>query len=453
MKHLLVAVCTSVLALAGCGQETTPTNTAGSAPAAVSTAPAPLTPVWNPAPVDATLQAFVDDERAVGASALVWKGGEEVYFGAFGLRDRESGEPMTRDTIAVIYSMTKPITGVALMQLYEQGRFDLDDPIAKYVPELADLKVWNGLDANGEPVLVEPERPPTVRDFTRHTAGLYDGDEVPDLGALMKAANPLDFDATLTQFAARLGTVPLLYQPGTRWLYGMSVDVQAVLVERLAGQPFGDYVQANILTPLGMRDTGYYVPEEKRDRLAAQYRRDGEEDPLVRIPDEGSLYIYLHRMTLNPGGFGLTSTLDDYMRFARMLQNEGELDGVRILAPETVRLMATDHLPETVGDRSWLPSKGQVGFGIDFAVRVAPPASPEENMGAVGEFFWDGAASTLFWVDPANNLTAVFFVQRMPFDGTLHKDFRDAVYAAIGHHLPLSHAVRSGELELGGTGY
>ena len=430
MNRLWVAACASVLALAGCGQETT--DTAGRAPAAASAAPAPPAPAWNSAPVDETLQAFVDDGRAVGVSALVWKDGKEVYFGAFGLRDRESGEPMTRDTIAVIYSMTKPITGVALMQLYEQGRFDLDDPIAKYVPELADLKVWNGLDANGEPVLVEPERVPTVRDFTRHTAGLYDGDEVPELGALMKAANPLDFDATLTQFAARLGTVPLLYQPGTRWLYGMSVDVQAVLVERLAGQPFGDYVQATILTPLGMRDTGYYVPEEKRGRLAAQYRREGEEDPLVRIPDDEIMGIYVRRMTLNPGGFGLTSTLDDYMRFARMLQNEGELDGVRILAPETVRLMATDQLPETVADRSWLPSKGQVGFGIDFAVRVAPPASADENMGAVGEFFWDGAASTLFWVDPANDLTAVFFVQRLPFDGTLHKDFRDAVYAAIG---------------------
>jgi len=432
MKSVLAAVCASILTLAGCGQETAPVEDPGSAQASAQTEPAPPAPAWDPAPVDTTLQAFVDDGRAVGVSALVWKGGEEVYFGAFGQRDRESGEPMTRDTIAVIFSMTKPVTGVALMQQYEQGRFELDDPIAKYLPELADLKVWGGLDANGEPVLVEPERPPTVRDFTRHTAGLYDGDEVPELGALMKAANPLDFTGTLTQFAERLGTVPLLYQPGTRWLYGLSVDVQAALVERLAGQPFGEYVQANILTPLDMRDTGYYVPEEKRDRMTALYRREDKDVPLERIPDEEILGIYVQRKTLTPGGFGLTSTLDDYMRFARMLQNEGELDGARILAPETVRLMATDHLPQTVEDRSWLPGKGQVGFGIDFAVRVAPPASAEENMGAVGEFFWDGAASTLFWVDPANDLAAVFFVQNLPFDGTLHKDFRDAVYAAIG---------------------
>ena len=429
MKGLLTTACVSLLMLAGCGQEKTPPEPA---PTATQTAPATPPPAWNPAPVDETLQGFVDDGRAVGVSALVWKDGEEVYFGAFGMQDRENGEPMTRDTIAVIYSMTKPVTGVALMQLYEQGRFELDDPIGKYLPELGDLKVWGGLDAQGEPVLVEPQRQPTVADFTRHTAGLYDGDEAPELGALMRSANPIDFTGDLTRFAEQLGTVPLLYQPGTRWLYGLSVDVQAVLVERLSGQPFRDYVREHILSPLGMHDTGYYVPEEKRDRLTALYQWEGEVGSLVRIPDEEVLGIYVERQSLTPGGFGLTSTLDDYMRFARMLQNEGALDGVRILAPETVRLMATDHLPDTVADRSWLPGKGQVGFGIDFAVRTAPPASMEENMGAVGEFFWDGAASTLFWVDPANDLTAVFFVQRMPFDGTLHKDFRDAVYAAIG---------------------
>jgi CubicO group peptidase (beta-lactamase class C family) len=432
MKSVLAAVCASILTLAGCGQETAPVEDPGSAQTAAQTEPAPAAPAWNSAPVDTTLQGFVDDGRAVGVSALVWKDGEEVYFGAFGLKDREQGEPMRRDTIAVIYSMTKPITGVALMQQFEQGRFELDDPIGKYLPELAGLKVWGGLDAQVEPILVEPERPPTVRDFTRHTAGLYDGDEVPELGALMEAVNPLDFDGDLTRFVKRLATVPLLYQPGTRWLYGDSVDVQAALVERLSGQPFRDYVQEHILTPLGMSDTGYFVPEEKRDRLAALYRSEGEDGPLVRIPDDGIMNIYVERQSLTPGGFGLTSTLDDYMRFARMLQNDGALEGVRILQSETVELMATDQLPDTVVDRSWLPGKGQVGFGIDFAVRVAPPASAEENMGAVGEFFWDGAASTLFWVDPANDLAAVFFVQRMPFDGTLHKDFRDAVYAAIG---------------------
>jgi len=432
MRSSWAAACTAAVLLAGCGQEPAPVVTADRAPAVAQTEPAPARPEWNPAPVHATPQGCVEEGRAVGVSALIFKDGEEVYFGAFGMRDRENAEPMTRDTIAVIYSMTKPVTGVALMQLYEQGHFDLDEPIGTYLPELANLMVWAGLDADGEPVLVAPERPPTVRDFTRHTAGLFAGDEPPELAALVEAANLMDFDGTLTQFTERLGALPLLFQPGTRWLYGASVDVQAALVERLAGQPFADYVQAHVLTPLGMRDTGYFVPEEKRDRMTALYRREDKDAPLERIADEEVLAIYVERKSLTPGGFGLTSTLDDYMRFARMLQNEGELDGVRILQPETVRLMAADHLPDTVEDRSWLPGKGQVGFGIDFAVRVAPPASAEENMGAVGEFFWDGAASTLFWVDPANDLSAVFFVQNLPFDGRFHKDFRDAVYAAIG---------------------
>ena len=432
MRSVWAATCVAVLTLAGCGQEPAPASDPGDSAAALPTASVPSSPAWDPAPIDETLQGFVEDGRAVGVSALVWKDGEEVYFGAFGQRDRENAEPMTRDAIAVIFSMTKPVTGVALMQLYEQGRFDLDEPIGTYLPELANLRVWAGLDADGEPILVAPERPPTVRDFTRHTAGLFAGEDPPELAEIVEAANLMDFDGSLTQFTERLGNLPLLFQPGSRWLYGASVDVQAALVERLAGQPFADYVQAHILTPLGMQDTGYFVPEDKRDRMTALYQRDDTDAPLERMPDEEALGIYVERQSLTPGGWGLTSTLDDYMRFARMLQNEGELDGVRILRPETVRLMATDHLPDTVADRSWLPSKGQVGFGIDFAVRIAPPASAEENMGAVGEFFWDGAASTLFWVDPANDLTAVFFVQNLPFDGRFHKDFRDAVYAAMG---------------------
>ncbi len=174
--------------------------------------------------------------------------------------------------------------------------------------------------------------------------------------------------------------------------------------------------------------TRHFVPEGDRDRMAALYDRNDEEG-LTRVPDEGAFAFNTNHWALTPGGFGLTSTLDDYMRFARMLVNEGEYEGVRILQPETVRLMATNHLPDSVTERSWLPSKGQVGFGIDFAVRVRPPVSAEENNGVVGEFFWDGAASTLFWVDPSNDLTAVLFVQLFPFDQVgLHKQFRDAVY-------------------------
>jgi CubicO group peptidase (beta-lactamase class C family) len=323
--------------------------------------------------------------------------------------------------------MTKPITGVALMTLYEQGKFQLDDPVSKYAPELANVRVYAGADASGTPILVQPRRPMTIRDLTRHTAGFATGEGDPGVGPLWKAADPMNRSNTLTQMAERLGKVPLWFHPGERWAYGPSVDVQAFLVERISGQPFSQYVEQHVLSPLRMRETRYFVPESDRGRFAALYQQS-DSGVLTRVRDESARAFNTNHWPLTPGGYGLTSTLDDYMRFARMLVNGGELDGVRILRPETVRLMATSHLSDSVTNRSWLPSKGQVGFGIDFAVRVRPPASAAENNGVVGEFFWDGAASTLFWVDPVNQLTAVLFVQLVPFRGSLHKSFRDAVY-------------------------
>ena len=235
---------------------------------------------------------------------------------------------------------------------------------------------------------------------------------------------------TLAEFARRLGRVPLMFSPGDKWSYGVSVDVQAFLVERISGVPYERYVREHVLDPLKMRETRYFVPPGDRGRLAPIYNRS-DAGVLTRAPDSTALAYNTGRWPLTPGGWGLTSTVDDYMRFARMLVNGGTLDGVRVLKPETVQLMATSHLSDDVTDRSWLPSKGQVGFGIDFAVRVRPPATAAENNGAVGEFFWDGAASTLFWVDPANGLTAVLLVQLVPFDRVgLHKRFRDAVYGA-----------------------
>jgi CubicO group peptidase (beta-lactamase class C family) len=388
--------------------------------------------------IDSTLRGFVESRTVAGVSALVYEKGDEVYFNAFGLADREAGRPMARDAIVQIFSMTKPITGVALMTLYEQGRFQLDDPVAKYAPEFATVRVYAGTDAAGAPILVPPRRPMTIRDLTRHTAGFASADQ-PRVGALFRAADPLNRTNTLTQMARRLGTVPLVFHPGERWAYGPSVDVQAFLVERISGQPFDRYVQQHILDPLRMRETRYFVPERDRGRLAALYQKV-DSGALTRVSDESALAFNTNRWPLTPGGYGFTSTLDDYMRFARMLVNGGELDGARLLRPETVRLMATNQLSDSVTERSWLPGKGRVGFGIDFAVRVAPPATAGENNGVVGEFFWDGAASTLFWVDPVNEVTAVFFVQLIPFRGVLHKRLRDAIYGpfvpAVGTAAP-----------------
>lgn len=381
--------------------------------------------------IDSTLQSLVDAGSIAGVSALIYEKEKEVYYNAFGYADREAQEPMDRQTIVRIYSMTKPITGTALMTLYEKGAFQLDDPLGKYAPEFADMQVYLGPDEDGNMILEPAKRPVSIRDITRHTSGIVSN--TPDTaayGQLLRATNPMDLENTLEEMAAKFGSLPLAFHPGDQWAYGPSVDIQAFLVERLSGMPYAAYVQANVLDPLKLEETRYYLPEEDRDRFAALYRKT-ESGQLERIPDENADAVNTKHWPMTPGGFGLTSTIDDYMRFARMLVNRGTFDGATILKPETVDLMATSQLSDTISQRMWLPSKGQVGFGIDFAVRTRPPASVEENHGIVGEFFWDGAASTLFWVDPVNELTAVLFVQIFPFDGALHKKFRDAVYGPI----------------------
>ncbi|MGN6354515.1 MAG: serine hydrolase domain-containing protein [Parafilimonas sp.] len=375
--------------------------------------------------INTVLKSFVDSGTIAGVSALIYEKGKEVYFNAFGYANRENKTPMDRNTIVRIYSMTKPLTGVALMTLYEKGAFKLDDPISKYAPEFKNMQVYKGVDAAGNLILEPAKRPVTMRDITRHTSGFVYGSDLPGIGELIKKADAMNPQNTLAEMAEKLASLPLLFQPGEEWAYGTSVDVQAYLVERISGKPFDQYLWETILGPLQMTNTRYIVPGSDRKRFAVTYRR--ENGSLTPLPDDENSFN-IKDWPLKPGGFGLTSTVDDYMKFARMLVNKGALGNVQILKPETVELMHTNQLSDTISKRMWLPSKGQVGFGIDFAVRLRPPATKAENNGVVGEFFWDGAASTLFWVDPANELTAVMFVQVMPFYGTLHKRFRDAVY-------------------------
>jgi len=377
----------------------------------------------NGARIDAALKAMVDSGRAVGVSALVWQDGRERYFGAAGMADREAGKPMRRDTLVQIFSMTKPVTGVALMQLWEQGKFGLDDPLSRYLPEFADMKV---MDAQGN--VVPANRPILIRDVLRHTAGFSYGGRGLPADKAYQTADPLNLKNDLAEFSRRLATVPLLYQPGEQWSYSAAVDVQARLVEVLSGQPYESYAKAHILDPLGMKETAWTQPEAAFARLAATYNK-GADGKLARQDDAETRKLNFdpaRRLTM--GGAGLVAPIDDYARFSRMLLGGGTLDGVRILKPSTVRLMGTDHLDARVTETWWLPSKGSVGFGFDFAVRESQPKTPEENRGAVGEFFWDGRETTLFWVDPVNRLTAVFFVQTYPFDASLHRDFRAAVY-------------------------
>jgi CubicO group peptidase (beta-lactamase class C family) len=393
-------------------------------------APIPAPPLVVPAVIDSALKSLVDSKQIVGVSALVYERGQEAYFGAFGLADRENNKPFARDTVVQIFSMTKPVTGVALMQLYERGKFELDAPLAVYAPEFAAMQVYAGVDANGQPKYEAPKRPISVRDILRHTAG-FNGDGAPEaVTALYRHADPRNRNNALPDVIARMATVPLAYQPGTKWSYSDAVDVQADLVQKISGVPFDEYLKLHIFRPLGMTSTRHTIlpTDPDRPQLAALYTRN-EDGTFTRQSDEEAYGYNGAAWPYKSGSSGLVSTLDDYMKFARMLLGGGKLGRARILKPETVKLMATDAMPKEVTDKSWLPNKGSVGFGIDFAVRIAPPKDAQESSGAVGEFFWDGAASTLFWVDPKNDIAAVLFTQMRPFDKVhLHKVFRDAVY-------------------------
>lgn len=379
--------------------------------------------------VEAMLETAIAEKRVAGAVALIRQNGEETFFFAGGYADESSDRAMTRDTLFQAYSMSKPVTGVALMTLYEQGKFGLDEPLSKYLPEFANMQVFEGLDETGAPILVPAASPITIRQLVSHSAGFgYRSETDGWIDQQFAKDEPLAFDKTLEDMSKRLSELPLYYHPGREWRYSISVDVQARLIEILSGQSFHTYLQEAVLTPLGMTDTHRFLTEAERARLARGYAGtpDGQ---LNRIPDNSTFYTYnFGTHTLETGGSGLVLPIDDYARFARMLLNKGELDGVRILKPETIRLMATDMLDWPLEATHFLRDKGGFGFGIDFAVRTAPPASPTEQAGAVGEFFWDGFASTLFWVDQANDLTAILMVQKIPFDGELHRLFRNAVY-------------------------
>jgi CubicO group peptidase (beta-lactamase class C family) len=396
--------------------------------ALLAAAPASAEFAFDSARVERELREMVEDGRVAGAEVLVWKDGREVHYSAAGMADREARRPFARDTLVQIYSMTKPVTGVALMQLWEQGKFGLDDPLARHLPQFANLQVY---DESEPDKLRPPLRQVTIRDVMRHTAGFTYGNAGHPSDPTWNELQPLSLDHTLAQFAEAMPKVPLLYDPGTHWHYSAAVDVQARLVEVLSGQPFEDYVREHIFAPLGMNDSCWKCGADKRPRLAAIYR-SADGSALTRMPDEEWLAMNFSGKPMTMGGAGIVSTIDDYMKFARMLLGEGELGGVRLLQPATVRLMATDHLDPRIApaDRSWLVGKGSGGFGLDFFVRTRPPQTAEENRGAVGEFFWDGRASTLFWVDPLNAMAVVFLTQKVEFDGILHHDIRDAIYGA-----------------------
>lgn len=336
-----------------------------------------------------------------GVVTMVARKGKVVHLEAAGKRELETGTPMQKDSIFRIYSMTKPITGVAMMILFEQGKWQLNDPVSKYIPELADLKVAKVDAATGAVTSVPANHPMTMRELMSHSGGLtygvFGGTAVDKLYMDNKVFNQ---NEPMQTFIERLGKMPLLFQPGERWHYSVAVDVQGYLVEKLSGQPFPEFLQQHVFGPLQMIDTAFYVPAEKMNRFVEFYYR-GKDGKSVKHP---GLTDYSKPPVFPSGGGGLVSTASDYMRFCQMLLNGGVLDGQRILSPLSVKLMRTNMLPESA--RTMGPG---TGFGLDFAV-VEDPAAAGGYEGK-GTFFWGGFAGTWFWIDPVYELIVVGMIQ------------------------------------------
>lgn len=368
------------------------------------------------AAIDRYVRGFIDEGVLAGAVTLAARRGKLVHLNAMGLKDIASGEPLATDTIFRIFSMTKPVTGTAMAMLHDEGLWDLDDPVAKHLPELADLKVMTGLDADGAPIVEDAGHQPTLRELMTHTAGFAYG----------MAASTLDADrlyqragvwqaADLAGMMQRLGTVPLAYQPGSRWQYSLSMDIQGAIIERLSGQSLSDFFRTRIFEPLGMVDTAFHIPAAKRPRLATLYfGRQGEPLAVMTNP---LLPEYDQPPGLASGGGGLYSTVMDYARYAQMLANGGEFGGKRLLSAAAVKLQMTNHLPDWMLEHRYLVGQQHIrpGFGYGFnGVVFTDPALAGVPVGR-GTYHWDGAAGTWFWVDPENDLIFVGLIQLLSY--------------------------------------
>lgn len=372
--------------------------------------------------IPAAMQRYVDDGRVGGIVTMVARRGQLVHWNAVGFRDIESGDPLEPNDIFRIYSMTKPITSVAVMMLVEDGAVSLDDPVARYLPAFAEVDVY----ADGE--LVSPRQPITIADLLGHTSGLtYGLFGQTHVDLLYREADV--FSGDLTNLVEEVAGLPLLGHPGSLWTYSVSADVLAGLIEVVGGQPFDEFLRARILTPLGMTDTDFVVPAEKTMRFTTAYTAAG--DGALRIFDSPVDGIYNTKPNLLSGGGGLVSTAADYVRFAQMLLNGGELDGVRILRPETVELMRTNRLAEDMIPISIATWTGDgYGFGLGFSVLVDDDATPLPDNDGV--FRWQGIASTYFWIDPEAELIGLVMTQLYPPSlPTIESEFQTLVYNAL----------------------
>ena len=399
------------------------------------------------------MDAKVEDGTMAGGMGVIARNGKIIYQQTYGFADREARRKMKNDAVYRIYSMTKPITAVALMILYEEGKFRLNDPVARYLPEMANLKValstagtnmvsdgtTSRTIGSGDDSLVgqtrEPARQPTVRDLLRHTAGLtYGVFGNTEVDQIYRKAGLLGNHLSLKEFTTALGKMPLQYDPGQQWHYSVSVDVQGRLVEALSGMTFGEFLKERIFGPLDMPDTDFQVNEMNKNRLTQIYQPKGikpgnffspSTSPGLEVANPAVSERYVNGGKFESGGGGLLSTARDYLRFSQMMLNGGQLDGVRVLSRKTVGLMTVNHLgqiPMGFGGRG-------SGFGLGFGIVLDPGEVGEVS--SAGEYNWGGAAGTRFWIDPQEQLIGMFMVQSIPHRTRLSGDFKVLAYQAL----------------------
>ena len=384
--------------------------------------------------IDGWAQRLVDDGKLAGLTTAVIRRGQLAHLHSCGLADRAAGVAMTPDTIVRIYSMTKPLTSVAILMLYEQGLFQLDDPVSRFLPAFAAMRVVSG-GQRGKPETVPALRGITVRDLLTHTSGLTYGFMQSTLLDEAYREHGIDFqtaECSLGELVERAAALPLLAQPGAEWNYSIATDVLGHLVAVLSGEPFGEFLRRRVIEPLGMVDTGFHVPAQKHARFAANYGR-GKDGGLALL-DDPATSRFLAPPAICSGGGGLVSTVGDYLRFCQFMLNRGELDGARLLGRKTVALMTANHLR---GDMAAMgmprfseSSYEGIGFGLGFSVMLDPARA--QIVGSPGEFAWGGAASTAFWVDPAEDMAVVLLTQLMPSSAyPIRRELRVLAYAAI----------------------
>ncbi len=396
---------------------------------------------------DLLKRRYIDTGRFPGTQLLVFRRGNVVHSAVQGFADLERKAPVKDDTIFRIYSMTKPITSVAFMMLFEEGRVALDEPVHKYIPEWKNLGVFQAGLASAF-LTKPPARPMQIVDLLRHTSGLtYGFQQRSNIDAAYREGKigEVEKSGTLQSMIEALAKIPLEFSPGDAWNYSVSTDVIGYLIEKISGQPFDQFLKERIFDPLGMNDTDFFVPAEKAHRFAACYNADpggmmsfhaAEKKGGLSLQDDPTKSSFLERPTFISGGGGLCSTAADYLTFCRALLNGGELGGVRIIGPKTLKLMTANHLP---GGRD-LPAMSRsmfaeatyngIGFGLGFAVTMDPAQTLLP--GSAGEYAWGGAATTSFWIDPAEELIAIFMTQVLPSSAyPVRRELRSMVYAAI----------------------